>query len=181
MRKEITKFLSDTLLRTELWGNYFASEVTIDYGLSHPKRVDFMRFVPNSTVYMSDIEKGIFICYEVKSCVEDIYSGNGLNFYGEKNYIVTTMETYKKLIPDIRSGKLDNHIKEANPESSLFYGVMVAVPESRSLEEEFFSPTSLDVDVKWEFKKIVPCNGGSRRRSITELLFCMLRSGAAIQ
>lgn len=45
---------------------------------------------------------------------EDVFSGNGLNFLGEKNYIVTTMECYKSIQEDIRSGKLNAHIEEWN-------------------------------------------------------------------
>lgn len=32
-------------------------------------------------------------------------------------------------------------------------------------------------EVRWEMKVIYPCNHGNRKRSMTELLFCMLRSG----
>lgn len=54
-----------------------------------------------------------------------------MNFLGEQNYIVTTMECYKDLIADRNSGKLLEHIRECNPESSRHYGIMVAIPESR--------------------------------------------------
>ena len=105
-RKETTKFLSDLLISNRLTGQgkYYAREVSIDYGTSNVKRVDFMQFEPAGVIYQSDIEKGIFTCYEVKSCKEDVYSGNGLNFIGEKNYIVTTMQCYKDLQEDMRSG-----------------------------------------------------------------------------
>ena len=180
MRKQITDFLRKTLIHTEFSGigKYYASEVTIDYGTSKPKRVDFMQFLPPAVVFLSNIEKGIFICYEVKSCIQDIYSGKGLNFYGEKNYIVTTMETYKKLQPDIISGKLDRHIRTVNAENSLYYGIMMAVPEGKTMEDEHEKPTSLDADCLWTLRKIVYCHEGPRKRSMTELLFCMLRSGA---
>jgi len=65
-----------------------------------------MQFKPAGGTFISDIEKGIFTGYEIKSCIDDVYSGNGLNFIGEENYIVTTMQTYKKLLLDINSGKL---------------------------------------------------------------------------
>lgn len=178
-RKETTKFLSDLLISNRLSGrgNYYAREVSIDYGTSHVKRVDFMQFEPKGVIYQSDIEKGIFTCYEVKSCKEDVYSGNGLNFIGEKNYIVTTMECYKELQPDMRSGKLWNHIQECCPESSPHFGFIVPVPFMTKPGDEFANPTKLDADVNWEMKVIYPCNIGRRRRSTTELLFCMLRSG----
>lgn len=178
-RKETTKFLSDLLVKERLsgMGKYYAREVSIDYGTTNVKRVDFMQFEPAGVVHQSDIEKGIFTCYEVKSCKEDVYSGNGLNFIGEKNYIVTTMECYKDIQPDMRSGKLWNHIIECCPESSPHYGIIVPVPRFIKLEDEYANPTELTDDIAWELKVIYPCRQGSRKRSMTELLFCMLRSG----
>lgn len=101
-RKDTTKLLTDILLQDRLKDRkYYAKEVTLDYGTIHSKRVDVIQFIPKGVTYSSDMEKGIFICYEIKSCKDDIYSGNGLNFFGEKNYIVTTMETYKMLQKDL--------------------------------------------------------------------------------
>lgn len=47
-RKETTQFLSDLLKRDKLSGRgkYWASEVSLDYGTSDVKRVDFMQFEP---------------------------------------------------------------------------------------------------------------------------------------
>ena len=176
-RKETTKFLSN-LLESELkaLGRYYAKEVTIDNGSSNVKRVDFMEFTPGNGVFISGIEKGVFTCYEVKSCLEDVYSGNGLNFLGEKNYIVTDMATYKKIVEEIQNGRFDEHIRKVNPESSRYYGIMVAVPEGRKPEDEFATPTPLETNCRWTYRKILPCRQGPRRRSITELLFCMLRA-----
>lgn len=178
-RKETTEFLSNLLISTRLSGRgkYYAREVSIDYGTANVKRVDFMQFEPKGVVHQSDIEKGIFTCYEVKSCKEDVYSGNGLNFIGEKNYIVTTMECYKAIQPDMKSGKLWNHIKECCPEASPHYGIMVPVPWPFKPVDEYENPTELRDDIRWELKVIYPCNQGRRKRSMTELLFCMLRSG----
>ena len=104
---------------------------------------------------------------------------NGLNFYGEKNYIVTTMECYKDLIPDLQNGKFDEHLHQCNPESSKYWGVMVAVPHMKEPEDEFQNPTPIDDTnmMGWELKVVKPCRMGLRKRSMTELLFCMLRSG----
>lgn len=178
-RKETTKFLSNLLVSTRLSGRskYWASEVSIDYGSVDVKRVDFMQFEPAGVVYQSDIEKGTFTCYEVKSCRADVFSGNGLNFIGEKNYIVTTMECWKALQPDMRSGRLWNHIKECCPEASSHFGIIVPVPCMVRPEDEYEKPTNLDANVTWEMKVIFPCRQGGRKRSTTELLFCMLRSG----
>ena len=113
-RKETTKFLTDLLIADRLSDRkYFAKEVTIDANTTKAKRVDVMQFVPVGVCHVSDIEKGRFICYEIKSCIQDIYSGNGLNFLGDENYIVTTAETYKRLLDggDIASGKLHKAIE----------------------------------------------------------------------
>ena len=171
-RKDTTEFLG-RLLEKKLCGigKHYAKEVTVDYGSSTEKRIDFLEFKPPSGMFISSIEKGTFICYEVKSCIQDVYSGNGLNFLGEQNYIVTTMETYKKLQPDMREGKLWEHIRNTNPES------MVAVPEGKEDYEEYQNPTALDADCEWKLRKIMPCNPGPRKRSIAEMLFCMIRSG----
>ena len=179
-RKETTKFLSDLLIKQRLTGRgkYYASEVSLDYGTTNVRRIDFLQFEPAGVIYQSDIEKGIFTCYEIKSCKEDVYSGNGLNFIGEKNYIVTTMECYKAIQPDMRSGKLQKHIKECCPESSMHFGIIVPVPFMTKSVDEYENPTTLTDDItSWELKVIYPCNQGRRSRSMTELLFCMFRSG----
>ena len=163
---------------------YYAREVTLDYGTKHPKRIDVMEFSPAGVIYASDIEKGIFTCYEIKSCKQDVYSGNGLNFYGEKNFVVTTMDTYKAIQDDMRSGKLDKHIMTfmGAPECPEF-GIMVAVPASIDLRntadayKEYENPTPLDASTDWKLWNIYPQQRQwHRERSMTELLFCMLRA-----
>jgi len=178
-RKETTEFLSNLLISNRLTGlgKYYAREVSVDYGTRDVKRIDFLQFEPKGVAYQSDIEKGIFICYEIKSCKEDVYSGHGLNFFGEKNYIVTTMECYKAIQPDMRSGKLWKHIQECNPEASANFGIMVPVPWSFKAEDEYENPTELNNDIAWNLQIIYPCNQGRRTLPMTELLFCMLRSG----
>lgn len=80
---------------------YWAKEVTFDYSTAHPIRVDYMRFKPlNNTV--SGIEKGDFMCYEVKSSAEDFHSKNGHNLIGDYNYYVMPEAVYgevENLIP----------------------------------------------------------------------------------
>ena len=183
-RKDTTKLLTEIVISDKLSDRkYYAKEVTLDYGTNHPKRVDIMQFSPQGVLYVSDIEKGIFTCYEIKSCVEDVYSGHGLNFFGEKNYIVTTMETYKKLLDDIRDGKLKKYLKENYPESSDNFGIMVPVPQNIDLRNteatynEFINPMKFSgPGSNWKLWTVIPCNEGRRTRSTTELLFCMLRS-----
>jgi hypothetical protein len=186
-RKQTTKLLTDILINDRLSDRkYYAKEVSIDYGTNKVKRVDVMEFVPKGVLHTSDIEKGHFVCYEIKSCKEDIFSGNGLNFLGEENYIVTTMETYSKLCKEgiIANGKITEFIKEHNPESSTNYGFLVTVPSKitdlrnkTAIVEEFENPTKFEGNVSdWRLYKITPCIPTGRDRSTIELLFCMLRS-----
>ncbi len=183
-RSETTKFLSRLLEKSRFSGpgKYWAREVSLDYGYAagKPRRVDYMQFIPENQCSISAIEKGIFACYEIKSCKEDVYSGNGLNFIGEKNYLVTTMECYKEILPDLKNGKFAQHIRENFPECYAeigCMGVLVAVPRWREVMEEFENPTPLDGDTeKWKLSVALNCHAGSRKRSMTELLFCMVRS-----
>ena len=183
-RNETTRSLTDILISDRLSDRkYYAQEVTLDYGTDHSKRVDVMQFSPAGVIYASDIEKGIFTCYEIKSCKADVYSGNGLNFLGEKNYIVTTIETYKKLQEDIREGVLRRYVKDNYPESSLHFGIMCPVPiqtDCRKVDDlasVFDNPPELGGDpYNWKLHAFVQCHEGRRSRSMNELLFCMLRS-----
>lgn len=178
-RKDTTRFLSELLIcgRFSGMGKYWAKEVSVDYGTKDVKRVDFMQFEPAGTTSTGAIEKGIFTCYEVKSCKEDVFSGNGLNFLGEKNYIVTTMECWKNIQADMRNGELDAHITKCSPSSSHYYGIMVAIPLLSEAEDEYMNPTPLEQDCQWKLVVVLPCRMGPRKRSITEMLFYMVRSG----
>lgn len=169
-RTQITEFLSDTLVRTRLtgMGKYYAREVTFDYGSGKGKqiRIDFVQFKPENQYSISGIEKGEFICYEIKSCIEDVLSGHGLNAEGERNYIVTTMKTYKKII------ELEQKGKKVIPHE---FGVMVACHSDRF--SEFENPTPLSRGNDWRLEIIQNASLKYRKRSIAEMLFCMLRSG----
>ena len=178
-RKEITAFLSELLIDTRLRGigKHYAQEVSLNWGTNREKRVDFMEFIPENQLYVSGIEKGIFICYEIKSCKADVFSGNGLNFFGEKNYIVTTMQTWKDIQEDFRNGNFLQHLDScSSPDSTKYYGVMVAVPVFRDKIDEFEDPTPLDREKAWKLEIILPCHQGYRKKSTTELLFSMLRA-----
>ena len=103
-RKATTQQLS-LLLEKHISDNYdtriyWAKEVTFDYYTDKSIRVDYMKFKPvNNTV--SGIEKGDFLCYEVKSSVEDFHSKNGHNFLGDYNYYVMPKEVYKAVKQEI--------------------------------------------------------------------------------
>lgn len=98
-RKEITSKLS-VLVENRLDSQrmYWSSEVNFDKGTSNEKRIDFVGFKAHGMVVdATTVEKGTFTCFEVKSCMEDFKSGNGLTFYGDENYLVTTQEFAKEL------------------------------------------------------------------------------------
>lgn len=99
-RKETTEQLTE-LLKLHINPNndpriYTATEVTFDYSSSHPIRVDYMRFKPLDNS-VGGIERGLFYCYEIKSCKEDFESGHGLNFIGDFNYLVLPEELYEEI------------------------------------------------------------------------------------
>lgn len=163
-RKETTRFLSELLKRDKLYGRakYWASEVTLDYGSNNVKRVDFMQFEPLNQYSISGIEKGIFICYEVKSCKADFNSGFGKNFIAEKNYLVMPMKTYKEVINEIPYN----------------VGVLCPVRLGSTKFDEFENPTELDGYLPcWTLETIRNAHQTGRERPMAELLFCMLRSG----
>lgn len=163
-QKETTKFLSDLLMREKSngIGSCWAREVSLDYGTKDVRRVDFMKFEPENQMGISGIEKGIFTCYEVKSCKNDFNSGFGRNFIGEKNYFVMPMRLYKEVIHDI-----ENDI-----------GVLVPIPKYSDKVDEFENPTELGGELSdWKFEAIRYAYPQDRKRPMTELLFCMLRSG----
>lgn len=166
-RSETTKFLSELLIHEKFRGagKYWASEVTLDYGHGKGKerRVDFVQYKPKNQLSISGLEKGVFICYEIKSCKADVFSGHGLNFEGESNYIVTTMETWKELI------------KDGQERIPYTVGIMVACYKDK--HKEFENPTPITKEGYWRLETVKPCCPVDRKRSVIELLFCMLRSG----
>ncbi len=78
---------------------------------------------------------------------------------------------------DLRDGIFVKYLKEHYPESSTYFGVMVAIPSHKKLEEEFENVTPLDASTEWKLAIPIACTTGPRKRPMTELLFCMLRSG----
>lgn len=70
---------------------FWASEVNFDRNTPDERRVDYVGFEPwniNGEPVPASVEKGCFSFYEVKSCMADFTSGNGLTFYGDQNYLV---------------------------------------------------------------------------------------------
>lgn len=120
-----------------------------------------MQFEPVRQTSIDGIEKGIFTCYEVKSCKGDFKSGFGQNFVGEKNYFVMPMGLYKELRNEIPRN----------------VGVLVPIPVYGNLKKELENPSKLDEEKDWKLAAVKLARVQSRQKPLAELLFCMLRSG----
>ena len=165
-RKEITELLDSKLIRLRLTKknaySYWAHEVWLDRYSDHERRVDFMEFVPHGGPMYSDvshIEHGTFSFYEVKSCMADLKSGNGLNFEGDENWLVMPVEMFDKY----RDEKIDNPsgyvAQRTGRARCLLYGI------GKNGKPTF-----------WEQPKLYYNEWACRKRSASELLFCMMRA-----
>lgn len=133
---------------------YWANEVTYDYTLANPIRVDYMRFKPRNTL-PSGLEQSEFMAYEVKSCKADFDSGHGLNFVADLNYVVVppTLVDYARehnpfgvgiytTVPDIVHGEVLKCVKPSRrfprrrPALELLFGM------TRSLGREHIKELS---------------------------------------
>lgn len=90
-RGDVTRQLGDALVRG-VFGFpdprvYWSREVTFDCTGPKPVRVDFMRYKPRNQC-VAGLEAGEFHCFEIKSCAADLRSGHGMNFLGDRNYVV---------------------------------------------------------------------------------------------
>lgn len=100
-RPETTRALSD-MVEARLRGKtYWAREVLLGATDARSPLVDYMSFrlAPSHSLAITPglIEHGEFACYEVKSFMADFKSGHGLNFVGDKNYLVCERELADKL------------------------------------------------------------------------------------
>ena len=85
-----------------------------------------------------------------------------MTFDGDKNYIVTTAETYKRIIKDI-----DYDV-----------GVLVACPALRDVKDEIEDPMQIDGNLDdWRLKVAKKAHIKNRERPLSQLLFFMIRSG----
>lgn len=163
-RAEITELLDSELIRLRLTRknaySYWAHEVWLDRYTDHEKRVDFVEFTPKGGVTYSDaphIEHGTFSFYEVKSCMDDLKSGHGLNFDGDENWLVMPVEMfepYKKVRLD------DGYLRQSTRLARcLLYGI------GRNGKPTF-----------WEQPKAWSAEWACRGRCASELLFAMMRA-----
>lgn len=77
-----------------------------------------------------------------------------------------TMECYSKIQQEVVSycGKTGT-------------GLLVTVREGRTAEEEFFLGEPIDEKAPYTLRSVLTARKAARKRSVTELLFCMLRAG----
>lgn len=101
-RKDTTAELSGLVRKklsnlTACW----ASEVPVDGGADGSGVVDFMAFKPathgHPVMCEAELERGLFYFVEVKSCLADFKSGHGLNFNGDRNWLVCERELAEEL------------------------------------------------------------------------------------
>lgn len=100
-RSKITAGLSELLERHLSKGSsVWASEVRI--WSPRQCRIDYVSVsCPNGAfARIGDIEAAQLACYEVKSCMADYKSGNGLNDLGDANHLVCPDELRRRLILD---------------------------------------------------------------------------------
>ncbi|MEG0374664.1 MAG: hypothetical protein RR672_03450 [Raoultibacter sp.] len=164
-RADITAGLSELLrrrLRNE--GRRFAAEVRFE---NPACRVDFVAFKAGECGWrnIGGIEHGTTSFYEVKSCKEDYHSGNGLNFYGDENWLVMPSQ-----VCDGLRGKITTNA-----------GVYVPVPNGSSAITEMEHPTPYtgqvdgwSLHVRWTPN--CACNT-YRKYALVEILAAMIYAG----
>lgn len=179
-RSKITEFLSKlTEQKLNSINSYWSREVCFDFGTSNIRRIDFMQFIPMNQLCIDGIEKGVFKGYEVKSCKQDYKSGYGQNYICEYNHIVMTMQTYKDLLKYDTEG-----FNEIN-KLPHYVGILIACPKDPSKTDreiilsEFDNPTPIPENYDtygWKLISALNANKTYRKKSMTEMLFCLMRS-----
>lgn len=100
-RTDVTAELSALVeRRLDSRSSFWAREVSFDRGTPSWRRIDYVGFKPHTPGYAlepTSVELGTFSCYEIKSCLEDFESGNGLTFYGDLNYLVVPRDLGERL------------------------------------------------------------------------------------
>ena len=103
-RADITALLSDQLEKQilpkfPLWGSEVKLQEGDRFGASQGGRVDYMAFKPlDMSCSIHSIEGGIVHVFEVKSCLDDVKSGHGMNLVGDVNWLVCTADLWREII-----------------------------------------------------------------------------------
>lgn len=151
--KELSLMLESLVLaRRNAWACW-ASEVKLP---PDEMRVDYVDFCPHPSISccsVGAVERGTFRFFEVKSCIDDLKSGHGLNFSGDENWLVCPVELYDEM-----------RMKRGMP---LGCGVL-AFGQRRNGSRGFVRLLENNAD---------RCGHGYRRHSAAELLYAMTRAG----
>ena len=131
-------------------------------------------FSGESMLCVRNRKKGIF-SPAMKLRLQDVYSGNGLNFFEEKK-VHCNYDGVLQRHSEFPGGKFANYMSEKHPDSSTYYGIMNTASVWGEATEEFNDPTPLSEDINWKLEIVLPCRQGRTTKSMTELLFCMLQS-----
>lgn len=143
-RKGTTAFLSKLLVEQRLsgMGKYWANEVTLDYGSEHPKRVDFMQFVPPRTIFVCSMAD-LFGDWVPDKWIEEVFKACEKAPQHHYLFLTKNPERYKKLADKGKLPQKDNlwygstiTNKKMKAFSSLNYNTFVSV-------EPLFEPVNL--------------------------------------
>jgi len=171
-RDEITKLLSELLVRDVLYRCLWVRDVRYRKLDGSGGHVDFMSFKTAEQVDGTSeaiVQGGSFTCYEVRSCMQDLVGGNGLNLVGDWNCLVMPMKLYKKVKKDL-------------PANVSVYCPLPACSGQITAEMkygEYDDPTPLSPYADdWKLAKIkAQAVRHDRRHGTAELLYAMLKAG----
>ncbi|SDX41537.1 hypothetical protein [Eubacterium barkeri] len=161
-RKDITAGLSQ-LLERRLSGESVRFCREVEFFEPHC-RVDFVgfKYMVNGTGSVGGAECGTASFYEVKSCMSDFKSGNGLTFDGDENWIVCPLD-------------LGIEIVQTKP---FAVGIYVPTPEGCTVKQFFESKNEYLGEVDgWSLKIYQRAMKRPRKRSVTEILAQMVYAG----
>ncbi len=172
-RAAITSGLSE-LIESHLskTGGPWAKEVSIE-SLDRV-RPDFMSVEASKGVYakVSNIERACVTIYEVKSCLADYMSGNGLNDIGDFNYIVCPYELMMKVIGLV----CDEKMESKDPEGR--WGWAYPFPESHGRRPCIDDLPTYEGQVDgWKLYFIPPHIQYQRKLPISVCLYALICAG----
>lgn len=174
-RREVTAGLSALLeRRLDRSGVKYAREVEIEEPATGKLlRVDYMAYsYPAMRQGKTGFaELGTVTVYEVKSCMADYRSGNGLGFYGDRNVLVCPSSLAEQL-----RGTLPANVE-----------VLCPVPTLRTVYDEMGERTPYGGETEgWEMQRYFAANDTSRASSriptayaLAQMVYAMCAHGDA--
>ena len=136
-------------------GRYIPSKPNIKIYKTENAKRQVKNRIENTGIYYRDLFERSWECLGV-------YENRIFTEEQKINYIITTAETYKKIIKDV-----DYDV-----------GVLIACPVLREIKDEIENPTQIDGNIDdWILKTAKNAHSKNRERPLSQLLFFMLRSG----